>query len=308
MVAMVNEYFGKIPRPARMLYAHLHGGAGAGWRAPDRGAPRGGYSGDHGCLSHSRMAGVRTSNRLEVLAGILGEQSSGRLYKALVDNKKAAQVFGSTWIWMSPGLLCFGALLNKTDSLEAARAAMLDTIDGVVKEPPSKEEVDRARTRLIKDMDMNLRNSERIGLFISESNAKGDWRLLFLDRDRLSKVTPEDVQRVAAAYLKSSNRTIGEFIPDAKPDRAEIPAKSDVAAEVKDYKGVCGDGGRRGFRSVAEEYRARTEHYHAAFRNEGISAEKKTRGASVHAVIRLRFGDVDSLKGKDTVASWRARR
>ena len=51
-------------------------------------------------------------------------------------------------------------------------------------------------------------------------------------RDRLKQVKPEDVLRVATAYLKSSNRTIGEFIPDAKPDRAEIPAKSDVAALV----------------------------------------------------------------------------
>ena len=60
---------------------------------------------------------------------------------------------------------------------------------------------------------------------------------MFLDRDDIRKVTPEDVQRVAAAYLKLSNRTIGEFIPEAKPDRAEIPAKTDVAALLKDYKG-----------------------------------------------------------------------
>ncbi len=32
---------------------------------------------------------------LDVLAGIMGEPSSGRLYKALVDNKKATQVFSN---------------------------------------------------------------------------------------------------------------------------------------------------------------------------------------------------------------------
>ena len=149
------------------------------------------------------MARNPDTSALEVLGGILGEASSGRLYKALVDNKKAAQVFDFELQLDEPGLLLFGAMLNKTDSLDGARSAMLDTIDGVVKEPPSKEEVDRARNRLMKDMDMNLRDSERIGLFISEWNAKGDWRLLFLNRDRLAKVTPADVQRVAAAYLKS---------------------------------------------------------------------------------------------------------
>ena len=47
----------------------------------------------------------------------------------------------------------------------------------------------------------------------------GDWRCFFLDRDEVNKVTPADVARVAKAYLKSSNRTLGEFIPTTAPDR-----------------------------------------------------------------------------------------
>ena len=65
----------------------------------------------------------------------------------------------------------------------------------------------------------------------------GDWRLMFLDRDRIKAVTPEDVARVAKLYLKTSNRTLGRFIPEAQPDRAEIPKTADVAAMVKNYKG-----------------------------------------------------------------------
>ena len=58
---------------------------------------------------------------LDVLASVLGEQSSGRLYKALVDNKKATQVFANAMQQNEPGLIMFGALLNKTDSLDEAR-------------------------------------------------------------------------------------------------------------------------------------------------------------------------------------------
>ncbi|MEI9899607.1 MAG: hypothetical protein WDN31_05080 [Hyphomicrobium sp.] len=39
----------------------------------------------------------------------------------------------------------------------------------------------------------------------------------------MRKVTPEDVQRVAKAYLKTSNRTLGEFYPEATPDRSRFP-------------------------------------------------------------------------------------
>ena len=302
VVELVNQYFGKIPRPSRVLtptYTVEPAQDGERLTTVRR-------VGDVQLI----MAAYHTPDganpdmpALDVLAGIMSEPSSGRLYKALVDNKKAAQVFGFDLDLNEPGLLLFGAILNKTDSLDAARTAMLDTIDGVVKEPPSKEEVDRARTRLIKEMDMSLRDSERIGLFISEYNAKGDWRLLFLDRDRLNKVSPADVQRVAAAYLESSNRTIGEFIPDAKPDRAEIPAKSDVAAEVKDYKGSAVVQAGEAFDPSPKNIDARTERFTLPSGMKVSLLEKKTRGASVHAVIRLRFGDVDSLKGKDTVAS-----
>src|SRR5580692_4609236 len=167
IVALVNEYFGKIPRPSRTLsptytVEPVQDGERLTTvrRVGDIQAILAAY--------HIPDGANPDMPALEVLGGILGEASSGRLYKALVDNKKAAQVFDFELQLNEPGLILLGAMLNKTDSLEAARTAMLDTIDGVVKEPPSKEEVDRARTRLIKDMDMNLRDSERIGLFISE--------------------------------------------------------------------------------------------------------------------------------------------
>ncbi|HLK19640.1 MAG TPA: pitrilysin family protein [Bryobacteraceae bacterium] len=302
VVALVTEYFGKIPRPSRTLsptytVEPVQDGERLTTvrRVGDVQAILAAY--------HVPDGANPDMPAIEVLGSILGEASSGRLYKALVDNKKAAQVFDFELQLDEPGLLMLGALLNKTDSLEGARSAMLDTIDGVVKEPPSKEEVDRARNRLMKDMDMNLRDSERIGLFISEWNAKGDWRLLFLNRDRLAKVTPADVQRVAAAYLKSANRTIGEFIPDAKPDRAEIPAKTDVAAAVKDYKGSATVQAGEAFDPSPKNIDARTERYTLPSGMKVSLLSKKTRGASVHATIRLRFGDVDSLKGKDTIAS-----
>jgi zinc protease len=235
-VALVAEYFGKIPRPERVLSpTYTVEPQQDGERTTT--VRRVGDIQAIFTVYHIPDGASADLPALEVLASILGEDVSGRLYKALVDNKKASQVFANAMQMNEPGILYFGALLNKTDSLDDARKTMLDTIDSVVKEPPSKDEVDRARTRILKDVDMNLRSSERVGLFISEYLAIGDWRMLFLDRDRMRKVTPEDVQRVAAAYLKPANRTVGEFIPDAKPDRAVIPPKTDVAALVKDYKG-----------------------------------------------------------------------
>ena len=136
--------------------------------------------------------------------------------------------------------------------------------------------------------------------------ALGDWRLLFLDRDRVKAVTPEDVKRVAAAYLKPSNQTIGEFIPDAKPDRAEIPAKTDVAAEVKDYKGEAAMAQGEAFDPSPANIDSRTTRFTLPSGMKVALLQKKTRGATVHAVIDLHFGTVETLKNKDILGSLTA--
>ena len=199
-----------------------------------------------------------------------------------------------------------GAILRKTDSLDDARNTMLDVIAAVAKEPPSKEEVERAKTRIIKDVDLSMNDSTRIGLFLSEYMAEGDWRLLFLERDRIKSVTPEDVKRVATAYLKTSNRTLGEFIPDAQPDRAVIPAKSDAAAMVKDYKGDAAIAQGEAFDPSPKSIDSRTQRFTLPSGMKVALLSKKTRGGSVHAQISLHFGTVESLRNKDVIGSLTA--
>ena len=305
IVALVNDYFGKIPRPTRVLVpTHTVEPAQDGERVTT--VRRVGDIQGVFAAYHVPDAGNPDTAALEVLAGILGEPSSGRLYKALVDNKKATQVFTDAMQMNEPGLLIAGAILRTSDSLDSAKDSMLDVIAAVSKEPPSKEEVERSKTRILKDIDISLRNSEQVGLYLSEWLAWGDWRLLFLDRDRVKAVTPEDIKRVATAYLKPSNRTIGEFIPEAKPDRAEIPAKTDVAAAVKDYKGEAAMAQGEAFDPSPKNIEARLERFTLPSGAKVSLLNKKTRGASVHAVIALHFGTVENLMNKDVIGSLTA--
>jgi len=82
---------------------------------------------------------------------------------------------------------------TSTGNLTEARDALVQTIEEFSKTLPTKEEVDRARAALLKDKELTLSDSGRFGFQLSEWIATGDWRLFFLDRDRLRSVTPEDV-------------------------------------------------------------------------------------------------------------------
>jgi zinc protease len=243
------------------------------------------------------------SSALEVLEAILDESPSGRLYKALVESKKAMRESGDVFQFHDPSLMIFSAQVRKDGALEDVEKTMRSGIEGIAKEPPTKEEVDRARTRLLKDIDLMLNNSEQVSITLSETAATGDWRLLFLDRDRIRKVTPEDVTRVAKLYLKSSNLTVGRFIPDAKPDRSEIPATPDLTAMLKDYKGDAAVEQGEAFDPSPANIDSRTVRSTLPNGMKLALLSKKNRGGTVTAVINLQYGDEKSLFQREPAAN-----
>lgn len=243
---------------------------------------------------------------ISVLTEVLGSQPAGRLYKALVDSKKASGVNAFAYEWKEPGLLIAYATVLKEKSLDDAMATMRKTLDEIVENPPTQEEVDRAKNEILKSIELMFNSSERIGLSLSEAIGAGDWRLLFLSRDRIKEVTAEDIKRVAAHYLKTDNRTTGMFIPTEKPERSEIPAIPDVEALVKDYKGNIDVAAGEAFDPSPVNIESRTVRSELPNGMELALLPKKTRGESVEARITLRFGDEKSLANKSTEASFAA--
>ncbi|MCX6618524.1 MAG: pitrilysin family protein [Acidobacteria bacterium] len=296
-LALVQQYFGKIPVPTRKLEKPYT-------KEPTQDGERGVTLRRVGDVQfvmaayHLPAGSHPDFPAIDVLMLVLADSPSGRLYKALVETKKAATVFGWAYQLKDPGEAIFAAQVRKEDSLDAARDELLKTLDGVAANPPSKEEVDRARQQLLKDIELNLNSSERVGLQLGEWASMGDWRLLFLHRDRLRKVTPADVQRVAAAYLKSSNRTVGLFIPTAKPERAEIPAAPDIAAELKGYKGEAPIALGEAFDSSPANIESRTRRFELPNGMKVALLSKKTRGGTLVASMHFRFGDEKSLSGR----------
>jgi zinc protease len=241
---------------------------------------------------------------IDVLDQVMRSAPAGRLHKALVEAGKAASVGGLKLQQRDPAGIFWIAHLRASDSLSAARDAMLKAVDEIAARAPTAEEVERAKTTLRKNIELSLTKSEQVGLDMSEWIAMGDWRLFFIHRDRVEKVTPADVQRVAAAYLKSSNRTLGFFIPTVAPDRAVIPtvAPTDVAAMVVGYKGRVAAASGEAFDASPANIEARTKRGRFSDGVKFALLPKKTRGEMVNAVIMLRFGDERTMRNRAHVA------
>lgn len=300
---LVQELFGKIPKPTRTLIPTYT-------KEPTQDGEREitlRRSGDvqlFSCMYRSAAGSHPDSAALSVLTTLLTDEPTGRLYKALVETKKAARVSGGTSAYAEAGFANFVAEVRMEQSLPEARSTMLSVLDDLRKNPPTTEEVERAKVRLLKNYELLLKQSDRLGLTLSEYIGMGDWRLAFLNRDNLEKVTPADVARVAQQYFKSSNRTVGSFIPENNPDRAEIPDAPNLVAALKDYKGKPPISQGEAFDASPANIEKRTTRGELPNGMKYALLPKETRGDVVTAALSFRFGTLESLRGKSTIGSF----
>src|SRR5215831_18985105 len=312
----VADTMGKLPRPTRKLdQTYTVEPAQDGERFVE--LRRVGQGQSVIVAYHGPAAGHPDAAALQVLAGIMsgagggggrggrggGGGGEGRLAKALVDTKKADSAGMSVAQLHDPGLIMLNASLNKDQSLDEARKILVETVEGVVKSPPTKEEVDRITTGLLRNLENNLSDPQSIATgALNQAIAQGDWRLMFLQHDRLKDIGPADVVRVAKVYLKASNRTVGYYIPDASPDRTVVPETPDLDALLKNYKSTVTISRAEVFDPTPANIESRVVRSKLANGMKVVMLPKQTANNMVSAVIELRFGDNQSLAGKNVAA------
>src|SRR5262249_26842159 len=146
-------------------------------------------------------------------------------------------VSGGSYALHDPSVLQFTAKVSPTSTPQEVRDILIKELEDFASHPATAEEVTRAKRKLKAQRERSLADSSEIGIELSEWMGAGDWRLLFLHRDRIAKVTPKDVNRVAKAYLLRSNRTLGTYVPTQQVARAPIPPAPDIEEVMRNYKG-----------------------------------------------------------------------
>ena len=300
---MVAKHFGAIPRPARALPLHYtEEPAQDGERSVT--LRRIGENPIVSSLYRVPAGSHPDYPAIDVLVQILGDVPAGRLHRALVQKGLASVVWGAERGLHDPGYVYFGAALAKDARPEPARDALLETLENLQASPITREELERARTRLLNQFEKVELETASLVHALSEFQAIGDWRLLFLYRDRLRAVRLEDVQRMAAHYLKPANRVLGVFVPTEHPERAEIPPTPDLQAGLSGYRG--GESVRLGeaFDPSPQNIESRLQRRSLG---NGIRASllpKKTRGGRVVASLALHWGDEKSLTNREVACEF----
>ena len=242
------------------------------------------------------------SDALSFMSEILGDTPTGRLHKALVETGKAAQVFSFGQTGYAPGLQLIGAVVKAGQPLEPVRDELIAAVEGFAKTPPTEDEMERVRRNIGNSIEKALNDPQKVGVALSEQIALGDWRLLFLGRDSLPKVTPQQVAKAAAHYLKRDNRTVGSFVPEDSVQRAEITAAPSVEKVMQDFKGKEGTLVSEVFDPSQANILKRTELKTIGGLKVAL-LPKKNRGETVSVDLRLHWGDEKNQFGKAIVAA-----
>ncbi|GAB3345623.1 pitrilysin family protein [Marilutibacter aestuarii] len=300
-LARVKARFAGIPRPATPLPV--------AWTAdPTQDGEREvtvRRSGDMRLVAagyHVPAATHPDSAALAVLMDVLGDTPGGRLHEALVDGRLAAGTGTSLDTLRDSGLAAVLLVAPRDADIEKAEATLLAQVEDIARHPVTDDEVARAKQRIANGYEQNFNNVNAVAMALTESVAAGDWRLYFLRRDSIAAVDADDVNRVARAYFKRSNRTLARFVPTDVPDRAEIPAAPTAAERLAGYVGRQAIDAGESFDPTPARIDARTETFTLG---EGLKVSllpKDTRGDVVTVNATFRYGDASSLRGREVGA------
>ncbi len=166
----------------------------------------------------------------DAISDILSNGRVSRLYRSLVrDQQIAAEAAGFSNFPGDkyPNLFTFGAvpLPGHTDAEMAT--AIHKEIEKLKTTDVTDAELAMYKTRSRADLLRGLADNQGLANALAEYQTRyGDWRQLFLQLDRVDKVTKADIRRVASEVFVASNRTSAEIETQAPA----APAKNDGGA------------------------------------------------------------------------------
>lgn len=158
----------------------------------------------------------------DVIDAILSRGRTARFYKTIVRDRRLATSVG-TWTGPTnryPNLFTISATPLHPHTTAELEQAIYEVLGTLVTDPPSAEELQKVRNNLHADFLRRMRSNRGLAGQLSYYEAIfGDWRYIETHLGKIDAVTADDVVRVAKKYFVSTNRTVGEIVNSAQPEK-----------------------------------------------------------------------------------------
>jgi zinc protease len=167
---------------------------------------------------------------IEVLSTLLSDGVNSRLYKALVETGLSTDVSADNYTLRDPFPLLISTTLAPGKGHREVEDAIKAALAAIVEKGVTEDEVRRAQRQIEVTVTRQRDGTYNFASNLGEAVASTDWKWFLDYLDNIKKVTPADVQRVAAAYLRPENATVGWFLPGAAAKARDLAAPAATPA------------------------------------------------------------------------------
>lgn len=167
----------------------------------------------------------RDAYALEVLATILGDGKSSRLYRRLVYEQRLARDVGTHYdlVTIDPGLLYVYGQPMPGRTAATLERALLEEIGRLQQTPISAAELEKAQNNLEAAFLLAQDSLFYQALLLGQYEVADRWQRIDDYVPQIRAVTAEDVRRVARQYLIAENRTVAVLEPVPPPEGKAPP-------------------------------------------------------------------------------------
>lgn len=248
---------------------------------------------------HTAAAADPDQAALAALADILVRPGSGRLYKALVETGLAVNVSSESELRSEPGGLWVLAELRSGGDPSKVQQTMTSIIEELSQKGISAEELRRFQARAVVEHERLVRSPGDLVHSLGIFSTLGDFRLLFLLRDRTTRLDVGAVQQAAKRYLTRQNRTVAQFVPEELPPIKHARPPVDVAVMLRDFHGGAAVQPGEPFAQTPAQIAQRVIEKKLPTGMRLIMVPKRTRGQHIELALHLELGSSESLRGRE---------
>lgn len=171
---------------------------------------------------------------LEVIAAVLSDGKSSRLYQSLVREKRLVFSADADYSLLSrdPSLFILSVDLLPNKEVAEVEKALDQEIDRLKKELVRKQELEKAKNQIEASFIFGQDSIFSQAMLLARHEIALSWKAIDDYIPSIRKVTPEDIQRVAKQYLIPDNRTVGILIPLPPKEGKPLPEGSPIREKM----------------------------------------------------------------------------
>ncbi len=181
----------------------------------------------------------KDSYALDVLATILGEGKSSRLYKNIKEQKQLVHSISASHSSMRDDSIFYVSANYITEDIERLKDAIFTEIEKLQRNEITNEEIQKAKNIIERDTFYSRESVSNIASAIGyTATLTNDTSYYKNYLDNINKVTAEDLKRVAKEYLDIDSSVVSLILPskEGKPNVEKQPAQNYTAKVLSQDK------------------------------------------------------------------------